>query len=174
VVVSTDPDIISVSTSPDEISTSTDASTVLVTTDPAGATHTTTIPGGTHTTTTPGATHTTTTPGQTHTTTLPGFPSGGAMFANSTACDSFSYQGAGGGRVGAVEANGGGAISAGVGSSKTIDYLALGRDVSPCTSPPYPNVTINHPPVLGPFSPQGWPVPIPTVPTPPLGCTSVP
>jgi hypothetical protein len=120
-------------------------------------------------------------PGATHTTTDPDQVVGGegAMaFAMSTSCTkdpggaAITYQGAGGGAIGALMTNGGISVG-GNGNDKTIDYLALGRNgdtVGNVSCYDNPNrATILHPPVTGPWSPpRGWPV---TPPNPPSPCT---
>jgi Flp pilus assembly protein TadG len=104
---------------------------------------------------------------------IPGSGSGIA-FAKSTACPAISYTGtAKGARMGSFATNGG--VRIGGNNDKTIDYLAIGRlgetvNGRPC----YDNqagATVNQ--VIGPFAPMDWPLPLPAVPTPGSGCTSL-
>jgi hypothetical protein len=102
------------------------------------------------------------------TTTASGGRNAVAFANNPTACPAINYSGAGGGFIGALETNGGVTISGT--SDKTIDYLSVGKKDT-CFHNDAP-ATINHP-VMGPFSPKPWPVPLPAVPTPGSGCTAL-
>jgi Flp pilus assembly protein TadG len=96
----------------------------------------------------------------------------GVMFANSTLCPAFEYQGtSANAKIGSVATNGGVSITGNKG--KVIDYLAVGRYNEPGCYDNNGVATITYPPVIGPFSPLAWPVPPPSVPTPGSGCTSL-
>jgi Putative Flp pilus-assembly TadE/G-like len=124
----------------------------------------TTVVNGTTTvlpTTTPGATHTTTdvTGGNCQ-------PGGncGVAFAKSEACPAITYNGAGGGSIGSLMTNGG-FSSNGVGSGgKTINTLFLGKKGQAGCFDNQAGVVFTNP-VVGPFSPQNWPIQPPTEPT---------
>jgi hypothetical protein len=155
--------------------TTIDGTTNAGTTDPGTTIYGTTDPGTTIVgTTNPGTVSTTYTP--TTSTTLINNPggTGGAMFAMSADCNAFTYGGTAGGpgktfgTVGSVISNGGAQITGDNG--KTIYALAVGKKDTCYTNTA---ATILNLPVVGPFSPQAWPVPIPTVPTPGSGCTQV-
>jgi hypothetical protein len=104
---------------------------------------------------------------------IPGEGSGVA-FAKSTACPAIKYNGtAKGAHMGSFATNGG--VRVGGNSDKTIDYLAVGRRGETVNGVPcfdnQAGATINQ--VVGPFAPIDWPLPLPPVPTPPSGCTSL-
>jgi Putative Flp pilus-assembly TadE/G-like len=143
--------------------TTTGSSTSLSVIDPT--TQTTVINGTTTviTTVTPGATHTTTN------VTFGDCPSGandcGVAFAKSTACPAITYTGNGGTTIGSLETNGG--FSATGNAPKHIKALFLGR-YSGRQDACYVNkgvATFDQGPIGG-FSPQDWPIPPPTPPTP--------
>jgi hypothetical protein len=135
-----------------------------------------TDPGQTHTTETviDGTTYTTTTviPGATHTTTnvtAGSCPAGsadcGVAFAKSTECPAITYNGAGGDKIGSLMTNGG--FKALGNAGKIVGALYLGK-YSGSEDACYINggrATVKSGP-FGPFSPQDWPLALPTPPTP--------
>jgi hypothetical protein len=142
-------------TDPDQIVPDTTVTSTTVIDDTTYTT-TTVIPGDTHTNTTviPGAVHTVTN--------LTGGGSGGGVaWAASTACPAISWTGSQTGSLGDFGTNGG-FFSNGA-TPKTMDYLAVGKKgTAGCFDNNAP-VTITKP-VVGPFSPQPFPIPPPSIP----------
>ena len=76
----------------------------------------------------------------------------------------YQVSGAGGGSIGSLKTNGGFQAKGAGSNPKTIDTLFLGKKgVAGCFDN-QANVTFTHP-VVGPFVPEDWPIPLPDVPT---------